>query len=368
MGEFDRFERTELKPFASDELPLSTLTTAEMLKQAGYATAHFGKWHVGRTNPAEHGFDENDGANSNGGPENVQNPNPKQALAMTSQGIDFMERQIKKDNPFFLQMSHYPDPDEKNARNRQSNPDNSFVSITDKTLGTILDVVERLGVKDNTYIIYTTDHGTPGRNTPLNGGKGTIWEGGLRVPFIVAGPGIHPGVCSYVRVTAMDLLPTFAEWAVVKKPLLKSVEGGSLAAVLKNRGIGTVTRTREEFVSHFPHYDKDPQGPATAMILGDFKLIRIYETDERKLFNLSKDPGERNNLAGKQPDTVAELDKRLTDYLSAVNANMPTVNPNHDPSVTANSLPGETRGGGNRGDRRERGNRGDRQNRENQRQ
>lgn len=186
-----------------------------------------------------------------------------------------------------------------------------------------------------------------------------VWEGGLRVPFIIAGPDIHPGVCSYVRVSAMDLLPTFAEWAGVKAELPSSVEGGSLAALLKNKGQGQVNRSREEFVSHFPHYDKDPQGPASAIILGDYKLIRVFETDERKLFNLSQDPGEQIDLAEKQPDKAAELDQRLTHYLVKVNAQMPTLNPNHDPSVTARSLPGETRGGGNR---RDRGNRGDRQN------
>ena len=111
---------------------------------------------------------------------------------------------------------------------------------------------------------------------------------------------------------------------------------------------------------HFPHYDKDPQGPASAIILGEYKLIRVFETEERKLFNLSEDPGERDNLAEKQPAEVAELDKRLTDYLTAVNAQMPTLNPNYDPSITASSLPGETRGGGNRGDR------GNRQSRERQ--
>ena len=86
----------------------------------------------------------------------------------------------------------------------------------------------------------------------------------------------------------------------------------------------------------------------------------MFETEERKLFNLSEDPGERDNLAEKQPAEVAELDKRLTDYLTAVNAQMPTLNPNYDPSITASSLPGETRGGGNRGDR------GNRQSRERQ--
>lgn len=345
---------------ATAEMPTEVTTTAEILKQAGYATAHFGKWHVGRTNPSQHGFEENDGANSNGGPENVKDPNPKQALAITSRGIDFMERQIEKDKPFFLQMSHYPDPEEKNARNRQSNPDNSFVSITDKTLGTLLDAVDRLEVKDNTYIIYTTDHGTPGRNSPLNGGKGMVWEGGLRVPFIIAGPGIQPGVCSYVRVTAMDLLPTFAEWAGVKEELPSPVEGGSLAPILRNKGKGSVNRPREEFVSHFPHYDKDPQGPASAIILSDYKLIRVYETEERKLFDLSKDPGESDDLAKKMPSKVAELDERLTDYLESIDAKFPTLNPNHDPSVTASSLPGETRRGGDRGRRERGGNSGNR--------
>jgi arylsulfatase A len=206
-------------------------------------------------------------------------------------------------------MSHYPNQEEKEGgRNRQADPDNKFIGITDKTMGEVLDAVERLGIKDNTYFIYTTDHGTPGRNPPLSGGKGTVWEGGLRVPFIVAGPGIEAGACSYVRVNAMDLLPTFADLAGIKKALPKEVEGGSLVAVLKNKGLGNVKRAREEFVSHFPHYDKDPQGPASAIILGDYKLIRVFETEESKLFYLSKDPGERANLAGKMPDKVTALE------------------------------------------------------------
>jgi len=187
-----------------------------------------------------------------------------------------------------------------------------------------------------------------------------VWEGGLRVPFIVAGPGIQPGVCSYVRVTAMDLLPTFAEWAGVKEELPSLVEGGSLAALLKNKGQGSVNRPREEFVSHFPHYDKDPQGPASAIILGDYKLIRVYETEARKLFDLSEDLGESEDLAKKMPGKVAELDERLSDYLESVDAKFPTLNPNHDPSVTAGSLPGETRRGGDRGRREQGGNRGNR--------
>src|SRR4051794_32382616 len=96
-----------LPPAATTELPESEKTIAELLRRAGYATAHFGKWHVGRISPARHGFDESDGATNNGGPDNVENPNPKEAFGMTARGIDFMTRQVKAGKPFFLQLSHY---------------------------------------------------------------------------------------------------------------------------------------------------------------------------------------------------------------------------------------------------------------------
>ncbi len=333
-----------IPPNASMELAMEETTICELLKQAGYATAHFGKWHVGREDPSKHGFDESDGPTSNGGPENVDNPNPKQALAMTAKGIAFMEKNVKAKKPFYLQMSHYPSQDEKGGGQRGGGGKHAEeVAVTDQTFGQILDAVERLGLKGNTYIVYTTDHGTPGRNAPLNGGKGGVWEGGIRVPFIVAGPGIKAGVCSHVRVSATDLFPTFAELAGVKQ-LPKNIEGGSLAAVLLGGGTGTVKRPREEFVVHFPHYDKDRQGPASTILLGNFKLTRVYETGERKLFDLSKDIVERNDLAKTMWQKVAELDQRLTDYLKAVNAQLPTVNPNPDPNQSASNLPGEKKG------------------------
>lgn len=322
-----------IAPRAVMELPEVETTIGELLKRAGYSTAHFGKWHVGRVHPSRHGFDESDGPNGNGGPENVANPNPKQALAMTAHGIDFMERQAKAGRPFYLQLSHYPSQEEKGGRgrNRQSELRDEEIGTVDKTLGQILDAIERLGLKGNTYVLYTTDHGTPGRNAPLTGGKGTVSEGGLRVPFIVAGPGVTAGICSHVRVSATDILPTFAELAGVKEPLPKVVEGGSFASVSQNSGTGTVKRAREEFVVHFPHYDKDPQGPASAILLGDHKLIRVYTTGQRKLFDLSKDIAESNDLASQMPNKVTELDQRLTDYLKTVNAQMPTVNADATP-------------------------------------
>ena len=326
-----------IAPSAVMELPEVETTIGELFKRAGYATAHFGKWHVGRIDPSRHGFDESDGPNGNGGPDNVANPNPKQALAMTAHGIDFMERQAKAGRPFYLHLSHYPSQEEKagsgGGGNRSSELRNQEIGTVDKTIGKILDAIERLGLHGNTYILYTTDHGTPGRNAPLTGGKGTVSEGGLRVPFIIAGPGVKAGACSHVRVSATDILPTFAELAGVKEPLPNVVEGGSFASILKNSGTGAVKRVREEFVVHFPHYDKDAQGPASALLLGDYKLIRVYETGGRKLFDLSKDITERNDLASQMPAKVTELDQLLTDYLKAVNAQMPTVN--------ADAMPGQ---------------------------
>ena len=204
-----------------------------------------------------------------------------------------------------------------------------------------------MGIAKNTYVIFTTDHGTPGRNPPLAGGKGTVSEGGLRVPFIIRGPGIQAGACSHVRAIGEDLFPTIAELAKVTEPLPKGIEGGSLAAVLTNGGNGTVKRPREEFVVHFPHYDKDAIGPASAILLGDFKLIRVYETGSVAVVRYRQ--GSRRtqgSCAAKMPDKAKELNQRLTDYLTAVDAQMPKPNPAYDPSKPAEPKARRQREGG----------------------
>jgi len=345
-----------IPPSASMELPTSEPTIATWLKNAGYATAHFGKWHMGRANPREHGYDENDGANGNGGPDNVDNPHPKQLYAMTEHGLDFMARQVKAGKPFLLELDHYASRSGGDARPEtiatvkkwgdnlsEREIDEAAADLDlDIAFGMVLKKLDDLGIANNTYVIFTTDHGTPGRNPPLAGGKGTVLEGGLRVPFIIRGPGIKPGVCSHVRAVGVDLVPTIAELAHVSEPLPKGVEGGSLVPVLTNAGNGTVKRPREEFVVHFPHYDKDAIGPASAILLGDYKLVRVYETGALRLFNIAKDPGERRDLAKEIPDKVAELNRRLDEYLKSVNAQLPTPNPNYDPSKPA---PEPKRGG-----------------------
>ena len=333
------------------EMPTAVTTVAEMLKGVGYTTAHFGKWHVGRTDPGKHGFDESDGATNNGGPDGVANPNPKQSFGMTERGIAFMRRAQLAGKPFYLQLSHYPNQERKeggggNGRDRDTVRADS--DEIDKTVMQLLTALDTLGLPGRTYVIYTADHGGQGRNgnAPLSGGKGAVTEGGLRVPFLIRGPGIAGNVCSRVPVTACDVLPTIAELAGVRAALPAAVEGGSLAAVLRDQaGRGNVQRSREELVFHFPHYDMGNGGPATAILLGDYKLVRNYEKKTQRLFDLENDPGEERDLAAKLPEKAAELDARLTRYLNAVAAQLAQPNPNYDPTKADNPSADDRRGG-----------------------
>lgn len=320
------------------ELPRETTTVAELLQSAGYATAHFGKWHVGRMSPAEHGFAESDGATSNGGPDNVASPNPKQALGMTARGIAFLQRAHRAGQPFYLQLSHYPNQESKAGGGGRRDADTARAEsgVIDQTVRQLLEALDTEGLSGSTYVIYTADHGGQGRNAnaPLSGGKGAVTEGGLRVPFLVRGPGITAGVCSRVPVTGCDVLPTVRELAGLAIPLPPTVEGGSLVPVLRDpAGRGRVVRPREELVFHFPHYDLGNGGPATAILLGSEKLVRNYETGARRLFDLENDPGETRDLAATRPDRVAALTERLDAYLRDVNAQLARPNPAYDPAL-----------------------------------
>jgi arylsulfatase A-like enzyme len=198
----------------------------------------------------------------------------------------------------------------------------------------VLKKIDDLGIANNTYVLYTTDHGAQGRgaNRPLAGGKGTLWEGGIRVPLIVRGPGIKAGTFSHVPATDVDLLPTITALARVTEPLPKTIEGGSLVPVLGAAGRGTVKRAREGLCFHFPHWDEGNDGPASALILGNDKLIRNYETGALHLYDLSKDLSEEHDLAKESPQKTADLNRRLSEYLKAVGAQLPVANPNFDPS------------------------------------
>ncbi|MFZ9839741.1 MAG: sulfatase/phosphatase domain-containing protein, partial [Opitutaceae bacterium] len=174
-----------------------------------------------------------------------------------------------------------------------------------------------------------------------------------RVPFLLRGPGITPGVCSRVPVTACDLLPTFAELAGASCPA--GVDGGSLVPVLRDpAGRGRVVRPTEELLFHFPHYDLGNGGPATALLLGTHKLIRSYENGTIRLFELESDPGEARDLAAADPARTRDLLARMDARLRALGARMARPNPNFDPSAPPAEEPrrGEQRGSGQRRSKR----------------
>lgn len=356
VGRSDGPVRTALiPPEPLLELPTETTTLAELLKRAGYTTAHFGKWHVGRIDPSRHGFDESDGPTNNGGPDNVASPNPKQAYGMTERGIAFMKRAQQAGKPFYLQVSHYPNQERKEGGRRDDTTARADSDEIDKTVLQLLSAIDTLGLAGTTYVLYTADHGGQGRNgnAPLSGGKGAVTEGGLRVPFVIRGPGVAAGVCSRVPVTACDVLPTFAALASVSAPLPAEVEGGSLVPVLHDpAGRGRVQRAREELVFHFPHYDLGNGGPATAILLGGYKMVRNYETGARRLYELERDPGEARDLAGAQPDKLAELTARLDAYLRNVNAQMAAKNPHYDATTAPSPDDDRARKGGKAGKKR----------------
>ena len=203
----------------------------------------------------------------------------------------------------------------------------------DATIGLLLAKLDALGLAGRTYVIYTADHGAQGRdaNRPLSNGKGTVREGGLRVPLVVRGPGIAPGSCSHAMASTVDLFPTIAALArVTETALPKALEGGSLIPLLTGARGAAVKRAREEFIVHFPHYDRVAQGPASVLLLGSEKLIRSYESGAPMLFDLARDPGETHDLAPEKPARVTELERRLSEYLKAVGAQLPEPNPAYD--------------------------------------
>ena len=183
----------------------------------------------------------------------------------------------------------------------------------------------RLAGVDN---VRTNDPDTP---APLLGAKGNVSEGGIRVPFIIRGPGIEANSWSHGPIVGWDLFPTYAEWAEIDRAdLPEGIEDGSIAAVHENGGSGEIQRSIPGLVFHFPHYQAGT--PQSAIRVGDYKLIKYFESNEAVLFDIANDIGERHNLAAKMPGKAAELKALLDDYLQSVDAHMPVHNPDYDPA------------------------------------
>lgn len=322
-------------------------TIAELLKSAGYATAHYGKWHINGGGPEQHGYDASDGETGNGDAAPYKGDNPVDIFGMGERAAAFMEKSKKARKPFYIQMSyhalHYPEnanPKTLTKYEKLGGGKNAGrAAITedlDRGVGVLLAKLEELDLHGKTYVIYMSDNGGGGGggkkggrrgaktgNRPVQGGKGSVWEGGIRVPLIIRGPGIKRNSWSGQQVVGFDLLPTLCRLAGVTQELPKGVEGGDFSHLLTG-STEPVRRSREELVFHFPHYQGDT--PHSAIYLGGYKAIKFYETGEVKLFDIGKDIGERNNLASQAPDKARTLEKRLMKYLSEIGAQLPTLN------------------------------------------
>jgi len=327
------------------------LTIPRMLKQANpeYMTAHFGKWDFRFDNvtPEEMGYDFSDGYTGNftggakgtGGPKAVDNP--KKIFGITQRTCDFIEKQAHSGKPFFVQVSHYAvhldiyyrqeslDISRKWQRGKKHTMPEfaAMTSDVDIGIGKVIDKIKALGLEKNTYIFFMSDNGgrlsMPGqpkaelaRNHPLRDGKGSMYEGGLRVPFIVIGPGVKAGGVSKVPATGLDILPTIAEIAGYKKALPDSLDGGSMAKVIFNEGAGQIRRKHPFLLFHHAVQRK----PQTALILGKFKLVKTWQDNKLELFDLSSSPSEIDDLSVKLPEKTRQLHSYMLAFLEEVKA------------------------------------------------
>lgn len=333
-------------------------TIPKLLKEINpnYKTAHFGKWGID-VNPSVLGYDESDGitGNKDGGFDyknhkkqwrNNISEDPKKIFSTTNSAIDFIERQADNKAPFFLQISHYAV--HSNIMMREATLDKyqelpkgkyqnhtGFAAMTedlDAGLGLLLDKIKALGLENETYIIYTSDNGAVpimpprmryinGSNTPLSRGKWDAMEGGIRVPFIIAGPKIKAGIESRVPISFSDLLPSIIDIAGNKLPQYDHLDGGSFKKVAFKNGKGKVKRNNDAIVFHVPYENGIALKRAhSAIIVDNFKLIKFYDNNQLMLFELNSDYGEKNDLSQVLIEKTKTLEATLEAYLTKVKA------------------------------------------------
>lgn len=334
--------RKVLTPRPATRLPRDIETIGTLLKAEGYATALLGKWHIGRDDHAGlYGFDVHDG--STGNDNRGTSTDPKEIFSMTRRGIEFIENSVKADKPFYLQLSHYAVHSPTQTRPDSSNKfkalstgkyhnDHEYAGMTwdlDLSLGPLFQALSDLEIDNNTYIVYSSDHGAPGNrrnpnNAPLSGGKGTLFEGGIRVPLIISGPAVKTGYSSQ-NVTGMDLFATFASWAGAE---ITSTESVDLTPLLTSNE-GEFQR-EQGLLFHYPHYGRGSQTPQTALISGHWKLLKDWDADSYQLFDIKEDIGESRDLSRKEPERLQQMIAEMDQRLATTGAQLPRTNPEYN--------------------------------------
>lgn len=347
-------------------------TLAEILRDHGYETGHFGKWHLGAEpySPLQHGFEIDVPHHPGPGPagsyvapwkfkdfdHDPDIPDEHIEDRMANEAVAFMEK--NRETPFFLNywmfsvhapfdakralIDKYRKQVDKTAPQR-SPTYAAMIESMDDAVGTLLDTLDRLKISDNTIIVFASDNGgnmynqvddtSPTSNAPLRGGKATMWEGGVRGPAIVIYPNnVQAATRSDEIIQSCDFYPTVLELLNIEPK--QSFDGISIVPALHG---GTLKR--EAIFTYFPHQTRVPDWlpPSVSVHVGDWKLIRIFHGESPgkhsyKLFNLKSDIGEQTDLAAENPGRVAELDKLIEDFLTETKAVIPLPNPRFDPT------------------------------------
>ena len=353
-------------------IPSSSYTMAEALRDAGYVSGHFGKWHLGKAGPAEQGFSPASVVTVGRG-EDVLNQNQKLnkegryiASELNKRAVQFMED--NKSRPFFLYLSHYivhspfQAPDSLVQKYMRKRPVMghyhatyaAMVESLDHSVGRIMEKLDELKLSENTIVVFYSDNGGLGgyidqgmeglprldplnngfggtveitHNAPLRGGKGQLYEGGIRVPLIIRWPDIvEPGTVSQVPVIGIDFYPTFLEITSGKVPDSHILDGVSLLPVLKDAN-GSLDRN--DLFWHFPGYLQSRQEgswrttPVGVIRSGDWKLLQFFETGKLELFNVVNDIGEHQDLSVEHPSKTQELLQKMEDWRHELKAEIP---------------------------------------------
>lgn len=341
-------------------------TIAEMLKAAGYACGHVGKWHLGEgsvTGPEGRGFDRNVGGIHKGQPPagyfspyaiSTLPDGPEHEYLtdrLTDEAIAFIEDY--HDQPFFLYFAHYavhkplqakPEMirkyEQKPGVDGQNNPVYAaMLESTDQSVGRIVGKLEQLGLRENTMILFVSDNGGLAgysadgidahevtSQAPLRGGKGMLYEGGIRVPMVVSWPNVvKSGTAVDHLVSVMDFFPTIREAAGIPEAEQSAVDGESLIPLWTGEG----ELHRDSLFWHLPAYLDGRNNtwrskPGAAMRHKQWKLIECFEDNRFELYNLESDIGERHNLAIEQPEKMKEMVERMLNWRSSIGATVPS--------------------------------------------
>jgi len=338
-------------------LPLEHVTIAERLKEAGYATGFFGKWHLSRAwlqeglseqelRPEYQGFDLNIGGCSFGGPPSYFDPYRNPTIKSRREGEYLPDRladeaaafiRAHQEEPFFVALwnytVHWPmeapqkliDKYEERIGPGLKDPRyGAMIEAMDAAVGRILATIDELKIAGQTLVIFTSDNGGfdgVSDNRPLRASKGHLYEGGIRVPLIVRQPGVVPAntICRE-PVISTDFYPTLLDAAGLTPRAGKTLDGETICPLLKQTG----PLKRKAIYFHYPNYAWHGSNRLGGAVReGDYKLIEQYDDGSVELYNIAEDIGEKQDLTTKMPRKAAELKRKLDAWLAESHAIMP---------------------------------------------